>query len=163
MIRDIEPADYLAVLELNQESVHYLSPLGPDRLAHLHAVAAYSKVIEEGGRIAAFILALRNGADYDSPNYVWFSRQYKSFLYIDRIVVDRDCRRKGYAGILYSDLTVFAQQEKLDVLVCEIDILPPNPVSARFHRRLGFIEVGTQWINNREKQVSLLEKRINLG
>lgn len=163
MIRDIAPADYRAIMALNLESVHYLSPLGPDRLAHLHAVSAYSKVIEEGGRIAAFILALRNGADYDSPNYVWFSHHYNSFLYIDRVVVDRDCRRKGYAENLYSDLTLFAKREKLDVLVCEIDILPPNPVSRSFHQRLGFFEVGTQWINNREKQVSLQEKRILPG
>jgi predicted GNAT superfamily acetyltransferase len=163
MIRDIEPADYPAILELNLESVNYLSPLGLDRLAHLHKEAEYSKVYEEDGRIAAFILAFRDGADYDSPNYVWFSNRYHSFLYIDRIVVHKDHRRKGYGKLLYSDLASYAVQEKVDILTCEIDLSPPNPISRRFHQEHGFFEVGTQWLYDGKKRVSLMEKRLTPG
>jgi predicted GNAT superfamily acetyltransferase len=163
MIRDIETTDYPAILELNLESVRFLSPLGLDQLAHLHREAAYSKVLEDDGRFAGFILALRNGADYDSPNYVWFTQRYNMFLYIDRIVVDRDYRRKGYGENLYSDLTAFAAKEGVGVLACEIDIFPPNPVSRRFHQKHGFCEVGNQWLYDGKKQVSYLEKRLIPG
>jgi predicted GNAT superfamily acetyltransferase len=163
MIRNIETTDYPAIMELNLESVHYLSPLGLDRLGLLHREAAYSKVIEDDGRIVAFILAFRKGAEYDSPNYIWFSNRYNSFIYIDRIVVHKNHRRKGCGEMLYTDLITFATKEKVDVLTCEISILPPNPISHHFHKKRGFCEVGTQWLNHGEKQVSLMEKRIFKG
>jgi predicted GNAT superfamily acetyltransferase len=161
MIRDIRADDYPAILELNLESVHSLSPLSRDRLAYLHSAAAYSKVIESGGRIAAFILVLRDGAAYDSPNYVWFTKRYNTFLYIDRIVVHKDQRGRGYGKVLYSDLADFAAKEKVDVLTCEVDSLPPNVISRRFHQKQGFYEVGTQWLYGGKKQVSLMEKRLS--
>ena len=37
---------------------------------------------------------------------------------------------------------------------------PPNPVSARFHARYGFREVGRQWIGGGKKQVSLQARAI---
>jgi predicted GNAT superfamily acetyltransferase len=160
MIRDIEPADYAAILELNLASVEELSPLGLDQLAHLVSIAAYSKVYEDGGSIGAFILALTKCADYNSPNYIWFSRGYHSFLYIDRIVVRKDRQRKGIGELLYSDLTDFALQQEVEVLACEINISPPNPVSLRFHQKHGFYEVGTQWIDDGKKQVAYLVRRL---
>jgi len=45
-------------------------------------------------------------------------------------------------------------------LTCEFDIEPPNPVSMRFHQRMGFREVGTQWIGDGKKQVSLQAKSV---
>jgi predicted GNAT superfamily acetyltransferase len=98
-IRSIQPADFSAVVELNLRSVHYLSSLSLKRLAQLHAQAAYARVMEADGRIVAFVLAFRENAGYDSPNYLWFSERYNAFLYIDRVVVRENHRRKGIAGI----------------------------------------------------------------
>ena len=158
MIRDATPEDFTAILDLNRESVHYLSPLGRERLAHLHGQAAYHKVVEAEQQIAAFLLAFRENADYDSPNYVWFSQRYTSFFYIDRAVVHKDHRRKGYAALLYADLVRSASEVGVTTLTCEIDIQPPNSASLLFHGGYGFREVGTQWLNDGEKQVSLREK-----
>lgn len=159
-IRNAEPADFASIVDLNSASVHYLSPLDIERLRHLHGQAAYHRVIEAGGRVAAFLLAFREGADYDSPNYDWFSRHYDSFLYIDRAAVLSSHRRKGYGAALYGDLILFASGSGIDVLTCEIDVSPPNPDSLRFHEGYGFREVGTQWLYGGRKQVSLREKRI---
>src|SRR5512143_2195808 len=87
MIRDATPADFPAILALNAESVHFLSPLDAARLQHLHAQAAYHRLVEIDGAVVAFLLVLREGADYDSPNYRWFAQHDAQFLYIDRIVV----------------------------------------------------------------------------
>lgn len=160
MIREATPEDFTAILALNRESVHYLSPLNRDRLAHLHGQAAYHKVIEADHQVVAFLLAFREGADYDSPNYAWFSGRYTSFCYIDRSVVQKDHRRKGYAALLYEDLIGFARQTGAATLTCEIDIEPPNSASLLFHGSYGFREVGTQWLNEGEKQVSLREKAL---
>ena len=155
MIRDAAPSDFPAILALNAESVHFLSPLDPQRLLRLHAQAAWHRVIEIGGAVAAFLLVLRAGADYDSPNYRWFAQRYAHFLYIDRIVVAADRQGHGLAAMLYDDLIAFAKTAGVETLTCEFDLDPPNPASAKFHARYGFREVGTQWLGGGKKQVSL--------
>lgn len=140
---------------LNAESVHFLSPLDAPRLRHLHAQAAYHRVLEIDGRVGAFLLALREGADYDSPNYRWLAQRYGEFLYIDRVVVATLQRGQGLGALLYEDLFAFARASGVAQVTCEFDLDPPNPGSARFHARFGFREVGTQWLAAGKKQVSL--------
>ena len=159
-IRDAAAADLPAILSLNAESVHFLSPLDDERLQQLHARAAYHRVVEHDGGVAAFLLAFREGADYDSPNYRWFARNYARFLYIDRIVVAGDARGHGFGAKLYDDILGFAAATSAVRLTAEFDVEPPNPVSAAFHRRYGFREVGTQWLGGGKKQVSLQAREL---
>jgi predicted GNAT superfamily acetyltransferase len=160
MIRNAIADDFPAILGLNAESVHFLSPLDAVRLRHLHAQAAYHRVVEHEGKVAAFLLAFREGADYDSPNYRWFAQHYARFLYIDRIVVAASARGLGFGAQLYDDILMFAAAKNAARLTAEFDVEPPNPVSAAFHRRFGFREVGTQWIGGDKKQVSLQAREL---
>jgi len=155
LIRNATPQDFPAILALNAESVHFLSPLDAPRLQHLHAHAAYHRVAEREGSVAAFLLAFREGADYDSPNYRWFAQRYPRFLYIDRIVVAPAARGLRFGALLYDDILAFAAATNAGRLTAEFDLEPANPVSAAFHRRYRFHEVGTQWIGGGKKQVSL--------
>ena len=155
MIRDAAPRDFPAILALNAESVHFLSPLDEARLRRLHTQAARHRVVEVDGAVAAFLLVLREGADYDSPNYRWFAARYPQFLYIDRIVVDVRHQGRKLAAALYDDLLDFAKTSGVAQLTCEFDLDPPNPASAKFHARYGFGEVGRQWLGDGKKQVSL--------
>lgn len=154
-IRPAVAGDFAAILALNAESVHFLSPLDAARLHHLHVQAAYHRVVEVEGAIAAFLLAFREGADYDSPNYRWFAQRYPEFLYIDRIVVSAARHGRGLGALLYEDLFAFARASGVRQVTCEFDVHPPNPASAGFHARFGFCEVGTQWLGGGKKQVSL--------
>lgn len=139
-----EPGHFADILALNAASVHFLSPLTPERLAHLHAHAAYHKVMLDDGRVVAFLLAFAPGAPYDSVNYRWFDTRYADFLYVDRIVVADTARGLGLASRLYRDLFGYAQAHGYGRVVCEFDVDPPNPASERFHRGFGFSEVGSQ-------------------
>ena len=127
MIRDARESDFGQILALNAESVHFLSPLDDARLRHLHKQAAYHRVVDDDGTIGAFLLAFREGVDYDSPNYAWFAGTYPQFLYIDRIVVSMIARGRGLGAQLYNDIIAFASESRLDKLTCEFDIDPPNP------------------------------------
>jgi uncharacterized protein len=158
--RDATPADFTAILALNAESVEVLSPLTRERLEAQHRSAAYHKVVDAGDEIAAFLLAFREGAPYDSPNYLWFVERYPHFLYIDRIVVAPMHRSRGFGAMLYDDIAAFASRSGAPWLTCEFDIEPPNPGSMRFHERMGFREVGTQAIGAGKKRVSLQAKKI---
>jgi uncharacterized protein len=155
MLRDARESDFAQILALNAESVRFLSPLDDNRLRHLHAQAAYHRVVDDDGTIGAFLLAFREGADYDSPNYRWFAATYPRFLYVDRIVVAKTAQGRGLGGRLYEDIVAFAAHAGVDRLTCEFDIDPPNPASAKFHERFGFREVGRQHVAGGRKEVSL--------
>lgn len=155
-LRNATPEDFPAILQLNAESEHFLSPLAPPRLAELHALAAYHRVVVLDGLLVAFLLAFREGTTYNSPNYRWFSR-YPKFLYIDRVVVSRSHQGNRYGALLYTDLFTFARESGAERVVCEFDIHPPNEISRRFHARFGFREVGNQWVAGDTKRVSLQE------
>jgi predicted GNAT superfamily acetyltransferase len=44
-----------------------------------------------------------------------------------------------------------------DARVRDFDVEPPNPVSAKFHARFGFREVGRQSVSYADKRVSMQE------
>jgi uncharacterized protein len=160
MIRDATPDDFDLILALNAESVHWLSPLMRPGLDALHRQAAYHRVVSVDGVVAGFLLALREGCRYDSPNYAWFAQHFDRFLYIDRVVVDARSHGQGLGNQLYADLFAFARSERIDRVTCEFDIEPPNEGSRRFHQRHGFEEVGTQRVAGGKKLVSLQAVRI---
>jgi hypothetical protein len=154
-IRDAERRDFAAILALNEASVHLLSPLDRARLEALHAASAWHRVAETDGAIAAFLLAFRECAAYDSPNYRWFLRRYPRFLYVDRIAVSESARGAGLGRLLYADAMDYMRPAAIGVLCCEYYLEPPNPGSALFHARLGFAEVGRQHIGDGSKEVSM--------
>ncbi len=163
LIRDAEEHDFAAILRLNAEWKHVTSPLDIERLTGLHARASYHRVVDEGGQMSAFLLALGQGTEYESPNYRWFAERYTEFLYIDRVIVDRKCHGDGLGGALYRDVFRYAGAHGIPRLVCEVDIEPLNAPSDRFHARHGFVEVGTEWRNEARKQVSLRELIVPRG
>jgi uncharacterized protein len=154
-LRPLTPNDVPAVLALNAASVKVLSPLDAERLAWLHGMAAVRDVVEIEGEVGAFVLALREGTAYDSPNYRWFAERHPRFLYVDRIVVGAALRGRQVGARLYAQVFASAQAAGVPWVTCEFDRDPPNPASAQFHARFGFKEVGQQWVAGGTKQVSL--------
>jgi predicted GNAT superfamily acetyltransferase len=160
-IRQATRGDFPDVLRLNEDWVRFTSPLDESALVRLHGEAAYHKVVESDGRVVAFLLALREGAAYDSPNYRWFSERGGTFLYVDRVVVDRDAQSAGLATMLYEDLFSFAREQGVPQVLCELDVEPPNEASRHFHDSRGFREVGRQWVAGGAKRVSM--RRADVG
>jgi predicted GNAT superfamily acetyltransferase len=155
MLRDATDADTPSILALNLESEAVLSPMDAARYAHLRSQSAYARVLDEDGTVVAFLLAFREGADYDSPNYRWFASHYDAFLYVDRVVVAASHQGRRLGALLYDDLFAFARASRVPRVTCEFDIEPPNDASRRFHARYGFREVGTQALAGGKKRVSL--------
>lgn len=154
-IRDATLSDHAAILGLNLASESMLSPMDAAHLLELDAQSVYHRVVVADGAVVAFLLALRDGAGYDSPNYRWFADRYDAFLYIDRVVVADSCQGRGVGRRLYEDLFAFARAGGIGTVACEFYLQPPNQASRRFHARQGFREVGTQWLPGGRKQVSL--------
>jgi hypothetical protein len=156
-IRDATAADFDAIVALNLESEHFMSRMDRARLDVLASQSVYLRVAEVGGEVAAFLLVFAPGSAYDSENYRWFEERYRDFVYIDRIAVGEGHRGQRLGALLYDDLFAFARQRGCARIVCEFDVDPPNPVSAKFHARYGFHEVGSRKVNYADKRVSMQE------
>ncbi|MGH3502900.1 MAG: GNAT family N-acetyltransferase [Nocardioidaceae bacterium] len=139
-IRPLTSDDADAVLALNAASVTMLSPLDHPGLTEHLASSTHAVACELETRVAGFALALGPGSTYDSINYRWHECRFDDFLYLDRIVVDEQLRRRGIATLLYDELETYARPHGR--MVCEVNSEPPNVASLAFHRARGYREVG---------------------
>ena len=155
VIRDATPADYAAILALNDADVVSTSAMERARLEMLNGLSCHHRVACKDGQVAAFLLAMQDGAAYENDNFAWFSSRYTRFVYVDRIVVSSAARGLRLGTLLYDDLFAWARRSGLPVVVCEYNVVPPNEPSRLFHAKFGFREQGRQWVGHGAKQVSL--------
>ncbi|TMK99770.1 MAG: GNAT family N-acetyltransferase [Actinobacteria bacterium] len=155
-LRELSRADWPRVLALNLASERHLSALDGTRLQYILSLARRSLVVEAGGEVVAFAVAMAPGAPYDSRNYRWFAARFERFLYLDRIAVAGSVRRRGIATQIYDAMEATA--EPLERMVCDVNVEPPNEASLAFHAARGYREVGR--LAHPEKLVALLSKEL---
>lgn len=154
------PSDYPAILDLNDGAVPHVNSIPLARLTHLHGQSLYLGVARgDDERVAGFLLALIETADYDSENFTWFKARYPRFAYVDRVVVSPDFHRRGVGAALYADLAQHLP-DGCPYLTCEVNLRPPNAPSLAFHRKLGFEPVGEQETGGGSKRVCLLARSL---
>lgn len=139
-----------AYLELNRECEAMLSPLDEESMAALLGTAYVAQLTADA---QAMLIALDERSAYDSPNFSWFASRYPRFAYIDRVAVAARARRRGHARALYRSIIERARADGHTVLCAEIYSDPPNPVSDAFHASMGFVEVGSAYLADRDKSV----------
>ncbi len=158
-IRDVEPHDLHCVLEMNEAAVPHVNSVPLAQMQKFLDEAAYFRVAVVDGVPAAFLVGLTPNADYQSLNFRWFCDKYSSFAYIDRIAVAAAARRRGLAAALYRDFES-SFNSRAPRLVCEVNLRPPNPASMQFHERMGFVQVGSQVIDDGAKEVAMMVKAL---
>ena len=154
-LRNASTEDFGSIVELNELEVQQTSPMDRERLVELAQMSSYHKVAVADGRIAAFLLAMREGASYQNDNYLWFAARFARFVYVDRVVVHPDFAGLKIGSRLYEDLFDYARLQGIRAVTCEYNVQPPNPASRRFHDKFGFKELGRQWVAHGTKLVSL--------
>ena len=159
-IRNVRRDDLEHLLDLNQSNLPHVGSIAHSDMEHLHSQAIYFRIAEFNGQTAGFLIAFDPDADYISPNFLWFKKRYPAFVYIDRITIAAEARRKGIAFSLYRDLEHFAGERKIPLMACEYNLRPQNDISRKFHKKYGFNEVGTQETENGKKTVSLQIKHV---
>jgi predicted GNAT superfamily acetyltransferase len=147
-------ADFLVV-----ESTVVESTVAESTVAE--STVAESTVVEDGPGVAGFLVGLGPGLDYPSLNYRWFSARYDDFVYVDRVVVSAGGRGGGIGTRLYDEFARRGRERGVPVMLAEVNLVPANPGSLRFHDRHGFVPVGEQDTERGRKRVSLLERRLD--
>ncbi len=154
---DIPKQDTLKILfDLNQENVPEVGSLPSiNVLKNLIQLSSLNFYVLNEKEIIGFVTCFREGSEYHSSNYKFFSNSEERFLYIDRIIIKNGFRRKGAGTILYDHLSSIAVKEGVP-LCCEVNIVPKNQISLNFHANNGFVEVGSH--NFEDHSVLYLKK-----
>ena len=159
-IRAYTPADLPALHAINEQGVPGVSRETPESLGKWVSLSECMVAVGEDGRPVGFLNLVPPGtAAYTSPNLRWFEARGGNVNYVDRIAIDAAARGQRIGEALY-EAAFAACAGRYDGIGCEVNRLPPNPGSLRFHKRLGFEEVGAQAFVPGEKEVIYLERKI---
>ena len=156
IIRDMTQKDLSGVLTINQAARPAVGSLDVDGLSSLLGWCAHARVIVGGEQILGYLLAMEPGQPYASVNYRYFESSLTDHVYVDRIAVGDAHRNQGIGLALYQDLF---QRVPGRPVSCEVNVVPMNAGSLRFHHRLGFESVGEQETESGKKRVCLLVRR----
>lgn len=158
-IRDVDLESIPRIHEMNEGSVPHVNSVTTTYFRGQVGGKGYFRCVYSGGDVAAFLLAMDEGADYDSMNFLWFKARYPRFVYIDRVVVGEGHRRARLGESLYADLVQWSCI-RTPMLACEVNLRPSNLPSLRFHEKQGFMPVGTQETDGGRKTVSLMVRKL---
>jgi len=157
-IRNITAADAPALLALNNAEAERVNALTADALDSLLRSAFAARMTADG---QGFLIAFDHATPPQGPNHAWFTARESYFAYIDRVLVAPAARGKGIARALYEDLARTAQAEQTNLLVCEVNLAPPNPESIAFHERMGFSPAGEATDPRTGKRVQYMRKPLD--
>ena len=98
--------------------------------------------------------------DMEHKNFNEISQRVSDFLYIDRIAVDKNYRKRSIGSKLYDEVINFAEMNSISHLTAEINLLPSkNMPSFNFHEKFAFTELDT--VKYSEDYEVSLQVRIN--
>ena len=156
-IRQYRSSDIAVLHDANQASVPGVSTETMERLSEWISLSTCFVAADAADRPLGFLTLIAPGTlAYPSDNLRWFEayieRTGKSVIYVDRIALLPAARGQGLGEALYR--AAFDHFSSVDEIGCEVNTLPPNPGSHRFHQRLGFTQIDEQVFVPGEKSVA---------
>jgi len=161
-MRAYQPSDADSVLALNAQCVPEVGEMDAEKLGYFATVAGLIAVEEnESGDIVGFLIGLdEQASDYTSNNYAWFVERHKTFAYVDRIAIAEQSRGQGVGQDFYRATEAWAYGTGKSILAAEVNTVPDNPASHRFHQAFGFVEVGRGNPYGGGEEVAYYEKEL---
>jgi len=160
MIRSYTPADRSAVLAINDANVPEVGPLDDAKLDLLLDEAESFLVVEIDSVVVGLMVLLGPGGTYASPNYRWFSERYDQFVYVDRIALAESARGRGWGPALYARFEELALERGVVTMAAEVNTVPFNERSLRFHAIAGFEEVDRCRPYGGDEEVAMLVRTL---
>ena len=160
MIRDYRVEDRTAVLAINEMNLPDVGPMDDAKLDLLLEQSVQFSVVDVDGVAVGIMILLGPGSTYASPNYRWFSERYDDFVYVDRIALVPGARGQGWGPALYASFAERATERAAPVMAAEVNTVPRNDRSLRFHEIGGFEEVARCQPYGGEEEVAMLVKRL---
>ena len=141
MIREMRAHDLTRVHEINQENLPAVGDESLESLRQLWTYCSLALVVELEGVVSGFCMLLPPHTEYQSPNYKFFHTRYEDFIYLDRVAFTARAQRLGWGARLYQTIS---ERTRAPWLTLEVNVVPPNEGSLRFHAREGFTEIARE-------------------
>jgi len=146
-IREYVEADLTFLHEINSASTPGVSEETEEGLAKIVSLSTCLVACDGADFPIGFITLIKPGTKaYESPNLRWFEAHIESqprkLIYVDRIALHPDHRGRKLGERLYK--AAYDAFEGYDEIGCEVNLVPDNPPSHKFHRRMGFERIGEQ-------------------
>ena len=158
MIRPYRASDMAALLAVNKANEPEVGPLDDAKADLLVREAGLVKVVEVENAIIGMMFLLQEGGTYASPNYAYFCGRHQAFAYVDRIALLPQGRGRGWGLQLYGIAERWAIDNNKAALCAEVNTVPDNPRSIRFHERFGFDSIEVLQPYGGEESVMMFEK-----
>ena len=141
--KPLSSSDLESIWTINQANIPEVGNI--DCIKRLKRLIDWSchLIVVRNKEIVGFIILMRENQSYESLNYEFFNSQGYPFLYVDRIAIKEEHRRKGLGQMIYSKTIDIAKELNLPTC-CEVNTLPKNEPSLAFHDSFGFEDVGTK-------------------
>jgi len=151
----VKSEHFATILANNEQFVHWLAPLDMPGLEKLISEARYVRQIGDG---AGVLIGFTSDSPKQSDNLTWLRNAFDNFVYIDRVIIGETAQGRGYGRALYDDFEAFARENNYVRMVCEVNTVPDNPTSHKFHSSLGFRPCGEMEMQGGKKRVRYYEK-----
>ena len=153
-------SDAASVLVINNDCVPEVGELDADKLQILASGAAFFRVaVSDQGQVLGGLIGLdENATQYKSPNYQYFCKKHSRLAYVDRVFLAESARNQGLGSQLYDAFFQWARDNDKPVVCAEVNTIPDNPGSHRFHQRSGFVEVDRLRPYSPDKEVAMYER-----
>jgi predicted GNAT superfamily acetyltransferase len=138
MFRVLASSDCESIWEINQSNVPAVGEETPQSLEEILHVAEIALGVVDEDVLVGFCLVLPPGTAYDSPNYRYFCDRFDDFSYLDRVAFRPSHQGRGLGAALYREVERRMVRPRLTL---EVNVVPPNEGSMRFHLREGFVEL----------------------
>ena len=151
-IHDLKNADKEILKEIFKINESYNPFLGPlktlGNLIELIERSNYSIFLTNKEQICAFLVCFREDSPYQSKNYKFFKKRFKRFFYIDRIGVVEGSKYQGLGTFIYNKIDAICLKNELPICA-EVNIVPLNKESIKFHEKMGFKKVSEAYSNSK--------------
>jgi predicted GNAT superfamily acetyltransferase len=129
--------------------------------AELELVLSHADYARHINAMQGVLIGYAHDGTYpDHKNLEWLREHLTNFFYIDRIIIDTRARGQGLGQKLYEDIADFAKQHGHSHLACEVNTVPDNPASHRFHLAFGFTPLADRDFPGDTKSVRYYAKKI---
>ena len=155
--RPLLQEDASSVWIINEQGLPGTGKVTVEEISHLIAISEVSLGVFEQDKMLGFVICLSPNLDYGSLNYAWFNENYDDFLYVDRIAVATEHRNNGIGSFIYQELINISQRKQIPI-TAEVNLVPPNPGSMKFHFRFDFSEVGV--FHHLDKSVTMFLRQV---
>ena len=152
---------------INQENTPEVGTVTLEELQNSFENSDYNLCAVVDNKVVGFVICFQDTqitnsymSDIEHKNFSEISQRVSDFLYIDRIAVDKNYRKKSIGSKLYEEVIKFAEKNIISNLTAEINLLPTKNIpSFLFHEKFKFTELDT--VKYSEEYKVSLQIRIN--